>query len=487
MPHRFNRRHFHHLAMGSLAAGSALATASSSAEETPEKAPAKETAAPAVSPFAVDFTQPGKTVKPVNGSNFWANVSERRIVDTFPLVQALHFSTIRLHDIPLVNDGMRLVDTHMIFGNFKADTNDPDNYYFEQTDDYLQAIIDSGSKIVYRLGTSIEHTTPKNYFAKEPKDHLQFARICDGIIRHYNEGWANGFHHDIQYWEIWNEPDLVPNMWDSKDPNVYCRFYATVAKYLKERHPNVKIGGPALMSLNEHFLKALLTACKDIGAPLDFFSWHSYARTPEQLLDPPVRGRQLLDEAGFTQTELHLNEWHYFPCKWSEIHGTEGGEERKIYWRESPEGLNGIDAAAFCGYVLTRWQDTPLDMGNYYSTTSVNWGLLHGNKRVPYYTFQLFGEMMQTQPVRVKTSDQKYVSLLGVVGKDGQKQIFASNWKQDVVNLEIQLVGVPETGEVTVLRLDREKRLEETKLAYTNSTLKIQNQPGSWVLSIRWA
>ena len=150
MSHRFNRRHFHQLAMSGLATGSTLVAASGSADETAAKAPAEETT-PAQPSFSVDFTQPGKAVKPVNGSNFWANVSERRIVDTFPLVQALHFSTIRLHDIPLVNDGMRLVDTHMIFGNFKADTNDPDNYYFEQTDDYLQAIIDGGSKIVYRL------------------------------------------------------------------------------------------------------------------------------------------------------------------------------------------------------------------------------------------------------------------------------------------------------------------------------------------------
>ena len=28
------------------------------------------------------------------------------------------------------------------------------------------------------------------------------------IIRHYTEGWADGMHRDMQYWDIWNQPDL---------------------------------------------------------------------------------------------------------------------------------------------------------------------------------------------------------------------------------------------------------------------------------------
>ena len=27
------------------------------------------------------------------------------------------------------------------------------------------------------------------------------------VIKHYNSGWANGYHYNIKYWEIWNEPD----------------------------------------------------------------------------------------------------------------------------------------------------------------------------------------------------------------------------------------------------------------------------------------
>ena len=41
-----------------------------------------------------------------------------------------------------------------------------------------------------------------------PKDFKKWAVICEHIIRHYTEGWADGFFYDMPYWEIWNEPDL---------------------------------------------------------------------------------------------------------------------------------------------------------------------------------------------------------------------------------------------------------------------------------------
>jgi len=40
-----------------------------------------------------------------------------------------------------------------------------------------------------------------------PKDFNKWARICVNIIRHYNDGWAGGYHWGIKYWEVWNEPD----------------------------------------------------------------------------------------------------------------------------------------------------------------------------------------------------------------------------------------------------------------------------------------
>src|SRR5436190_627996 len=80
------------------------------------------------------------------------------------------------------------------------------SYRFAETDDYLAAIVKTNAKIVYRLGESIEHT-PRKHFAHPPKDYEAWSQASLGIIRHYNDGWADGARHDIRYWEIWNEPE----------------------------------------------------------------------------------------------------------------------------------------------------------------------------------------------------------------------------------------------------------------------------------------
>ena len=61
----------------------------------------------------------------------------------------------------------------------------------------------------YRLGESIEHTRTKR-FVHPPGDMEHWAEICLGTIRHYTEGWANGFDFQIPYWEIWNGLRIGP-------------------------------------------------------------------------------------------------------------------------------------------------------------------------------------------------------------------------------------------------------------------------------------
>lgn len=62
---------------------------------------------------------------------------------------------------PLDNPGMRLVDIQQIFCNAGADADDPSSYYFRQTDDYIANCRRCGTDIIYRLGTSIEHSNER--------------------------------------------------------------------------------------------------------------------------------------------------------------------------------------------------------------------------------------------------------------------------------------------------------------------------------------
>ena len=114
----------------------------------------------------------------------------------------------RLHDVGGPFGGNRFVDIHNIFRDFNADESKEESYDFAFTDILIASLYKADCKPIFRLGETIEN---QHYIKASrifpPKDNAKWARICEHIIRHYNEGWANGFHYDIEYWEIWNEPD----------------------------------------------------------------------------------------------------------------------------------------------------------------------------------------------------------------------------------------------------------------------------------------
>ncbi len=233
----------------------------------------------------------------------------------------------------------------------------------------------AGTEPFFRLGQTIEHG-PKKYGVLPPKDFAKWARICEHVIRHYNEGWGWGLDQahttrnvawsnqfNIVYWEIWNEPDLDPadgelpsnpRCWGGTVTNFF-EFYETAAKHLKGKFPNLKIGGPALCS-NEKWACRFLDYCRDRKVPLDFFSWHIYARTPEPLAGRCTRMRKYLDERGFTKTESILNEWNY----------VKGWTDDFVYSLRVESGDLNLKSASFIAAFFAVGQASPVNMMMYY-------------------------------------------------------------------------------------------------------------------------
>ena len=141
-------------------------------------------------------------------------------------------------------------DISCVFPDFSRDPADPDAYCFEFTDNLLAGLVENGVEPFYRLGEAIEnHQRLRRYTTNPPADYDKWARVCEGVIRHVNEGWANGHHFGIRYFEIWNEPDNdIPNrdnqMWSGSMED-YFRLYDVASKYLKSRFPKLQIDGYA--------------------------------------------------------------------------------------------------------------------------------------------------------------------------------------------------------------------------------------------------
>jgi len=121
----------------------------------------------------VDLAARTGAIKPVHGVNF-GPISNAGWTDNSDMFKELAFPYVRLHDCPTA--AAETVDVHGIFPLFHLDENDPRNYRFAITDDYIQSIIDAGCGIVYRLGESLEHHTRRKYFVHPPKDFRKWPR-----------------------------------------------------------------------------------------------------------------------------------------------------------------------------------------------------------------------------------------------------------------------------------------------------------------------
>ncbi len=265
----------------------------------------------------VDFAKECGKVKPMHSTNngpAYKFASDQRITNLHHFQRA-GIPYCRTHDAAFnaTYGGEHTVDVNNIFRDFDADPTDPASYDFQLTDEYMQVIELGGGHAFYRLGSKIEHWS-KKYNTLPPKDFKKWAVICEHIIRHYTEGWADGFTMNIEYWEIWNEPDLDTDdsthkrCWGGTAAEFY-EFFRIALDHLKGCFPHLKIGGPACASVKEEWWNGLFQALGEVKP--DFFSWHVYGDTVEKVQDRIRKARKLLDDAGLTECESILNEWNY--------------------------------------------------------------------------------------------------------------------------------------------------------------------------------
>lgn len=287
----------------------------------------------------VDWNAETGRVKPVNAVGQPPMVGALASWDLLHYLKEAGIPYSRLHDVGgWLGQGL-YVDIPNLFPDFGADENDPKSYRFEFTDSLLKALERNGVEPYFRLGVTIENFVGyRGGFPAQrilpPKDFAKWGRICEHVIRHYTEGWADGCRMKITYWEIWNEPENHPD--DKINPmfrapfSEYLRLYGTVAPYLKSKFPHLKIGGYGhcgfyagvgsdhVAAANssprmQYFIECshtFLAAARDNGWPLDFFSFHSYSEPAEALRQVRFADEHL-NEYGFTadRTERHFNEW----------------------------------------------------------------------------------------------------------------------------------------------------------------------------------
>ncbi len=412
----------------------------------------------------VNYNNKIASIKPMNAVNNGPVYTKNADQNSGNLAdyKAANIPFARTHDASFFSryGGEHTVDVHLIFRDFDADPNDPASYDFTLTDEYMETIMAADTKVFYRLGSKIEHES-KHYGILPPKDFQKWAVICEHIIAHMNEGWADGHEYGIEYWEIWNEPDLYGKCWLGT-PEQFYELFAVTAKHLKNRFPNLKIGGPAICSYNENWLRPFFTKLRDENVPLDFYSWHCYAREANWVASAARLHRKLLDEYGFTGVETILNEWNY-------VKGWSGAD-----WTYTLENECRIKGATFIAAVMSDCQNAPVDMLMYYDARpcAMN-GLFdfYTKKTLKgYYAIKTWGEMLAMGSQCEITDLPRDIYATAAIGEDGKKLTMISYFTDDDNALDIEFpVELVGEKEVTLYLLDETHDLTPVKRIVTDN------------------
>ena len=446
----------------------------------------------------VDFSQKtGKRVMPLHGVNS-GPMTKVFTYDARPLFVEAGIPYARLHDVEYPYGSGEFVDIPCIFKNFDADENDPASYNFANTDEYIRQSLIVGTKIIFRLGVSIEHSPFKRYI-DPPKDFGKWARICEHIVRHYNEGWADGHHWNIEYWEIWNEPDLhcedaehVKQTTWGGDVDQLVEMYSVAASHLKSCFPHLKIGGCGFASPYKPFIDEFYRqiSLKTPRVPVDFHSWHLYTSNPTHFVTNAQKVREMLTKYGYGDVESILDEWNLM-YKW-------GPRENQRHAYPAMKDHRG--AAFYAGTFCALQEQTDCAAAAYFEADVVKefcgifdvdgmciGGLTKGNDYFAslkptkgFYAFKRFNTLYRLgeQVALQGGGDRLYAT--AAAGADGIGMMIA-NVSDDADEVTLTLCGV--TAPLSI-RVTDEKHTDEklmTLAANSDITLTLPLAPHSFV------
>lgn len=343
------------------------------------------------------------------------------LIDVSNKMKELSMQSIRTHDAygltnPLTGKIICGLDMHYLYPDTNKDPFDPASYQFDIMDGWMNKIKGIGAQVFFRVGESWDvHPEP-------PKNVDHYVQAVVQILKHYHQGWANGFYCYIPYWEIWNEPALKVFWTGSADQ--FIELYGKIAVALKKEDPSIMVGGPGNAgNFQKDWYYRFFSYIRDHHIPFDFYSWHWYGIRPYEVAIIAGDVQKDLDSFGFSSTKQLITEWN--SDVWGSIEGRKVGNDRE----KGNQFFNSMFNAAFHGCALTHLQDTPVIMAHHYRGDINGFGLLEegGNFNRVGVFYQNLNELMKsplrlgvtTTPVQEgftclagRSNDQKTIQLL---------------------------------------------------------------------------
>ena len=298
----------------------------------------------------------------------------------------------------------RAVDISRIFKSFDADPSDEASYDFECTDAYVSAALLSGARVIFRLGESRDLL--ESEIKQRTLDDLETrARVCVNIIRHYNDGWANGYHYGIEYFDIGGLGDAEGEL----------EGYRRVAGSIKLYDENIKVGGLSFEGFGAS-ARSFLRYCRKNRVPVDFVVADCFGSSVEEIGDGAESFYAFARELGFDDLELIVGKWSYIDAETLSgltlkkvLSGRADSIERR---REIFASQRSVKGAAFAMALLLRLSHVEgIKTACFYDaqpTVSPFCALTDrfGTPEKPFYAFKAYSELYRARNAVLCESEQ---------------------------------------------------------------------------------
>lgn len=331
-------------------------------------------------------------------------------------------------------------------------------FNWELLDPYLDALVETGAKIVACITIKPRRLFPEiDQRIWRPKDIKEWQNVIYELVGRYSlEKQA------VTYWEIANEPDigedggtpyLIP------DPKEYFEFYKMTIEPIIEACPTVKVGGPALASVNSPILRGWIELCKETGTRLDFVSWHLYSDDPALHALGIEKVKDLLKDFPSKRPEMLITEWNRNIADVSGefkdasivsaciISMLEAGVDWTFYYQ--------IWDQVFYEEQFKDWFSPKgiQNMRNFWNPVP-RFGLfdLEGRVRTPYFVYWMLSKMGEERLFAL--SDDEEVKVLASAS-DEKMTLFMTNLSSKRRRINLNIVGLkPGEKELKVYTID---------------------------------
>ncbi|MBP3334161.1 MAG: hypothetical protein J6M35_08970 [Clostridia bacterium] len=342
------------------------------------------------------------------------------------ILREINFPFTRLKE-PYNRGYVKCLEIPFVFRDFSKDESDPKNYYFYNTTNFVKDAANGKRKVMVRLGAPREYW--KSRYNNKPTDYDKFARICRNVVRHINDGWANGIKAGVKYFEIWNRADDI-KCWPDGSYEDYYRLYERVAREIKELHPRLKVGGPAAAFCggDNAFLKGFLDYVAKNNVPCDFVTWNYYGEDAAEAFRQAKEVRKLVRDAKLPKkVEIFNDEWSCITL-----------DETGFVQAKNTRNEKG---AAFDAAFLMQMHKAKMDACHYYELNpGLPWGGLLGKawKRPlkPIYAFLGFARLYALgQSVKTTTIGKNTYAMAAANGEKQALMISVTEDKRNEVEI----------------------------------------------------